>query len=292
MTPFFPRHIHGDTKLLGLLGQHTSYTLSPSMHNRAIYGFGLDQIYVNFDLEAASVAAFLDVFWKLGGIGLNITKPHKTLVASLIPNHGLKSVNTLVRGQDGWVAHSTDGSGFTQALERMRINASSIQTLIFMGAGGAAQSIATHMLAQPEYALKKIIVFRRDEARDSVFKDLVDQQTVLEFYDWKPALLKAVLAAASKDTLLIQAASVAGTSVSPALADFADALVGFSGAFVDLIYDKPTALYFSALHHGIPAQDGLPMLIEQARLSQKLWWGKSASYDDLMSAIKHTGILK
>ena len=292
MTQFFPRLIHGDTKLLGLLGQNTSYTLSPSMHNRAIQGFGLDQIYVNFDLEAASVPAFLGVFWKLGGVGLNITKPHKSLVASLVPGHSLKSINTLVRGTSGWEGHSTDGKGFSLALERIRITANSIETLIFMGAGGAAQSIAAHLLSLPGHSLKKIVVLRRDTTRDRLFAEIVGSEVSLEFHDWNPGSLKAALQDSTRSSLLVQAASVAGNSGAPALAEFTDALDGFNGAFVDLIYDKPTALYFSALHHGIRAQDGLPMLVEQARLSQKLWWGKAASYDDMIAAIKHTGILK
>jgi hypothetical protein len=31
------------------------------------------------------------------------------------------------------------------------------------------------------------------------------------------------------------------------------------------------------------------MLIEQARLSQFLWWKKSASYEDMLFAIKNSG---
>ena len=292
MTPSLPRLIHGETKLLGLLGQNAYYTLSPSMHNWAIQGFGLDQIYVNFDLDSASVPAFLDLFWKLGGIGLNITKPHKSLVASLVPDHGLKSINTLVRGLKGWEGHSTDGSGFCIALDRIKVSAHSVETLVLMGAGGAAQSIATHLLSLPDHSLKKIVVLRRDSARDQLFSDLVGSGASLEFHDWTPRNLSVVLRSTPRNTLLVQAASVAGTSVMPALAEFTDSLADFGGALVDLIYDKPTALYFSALNRGIPAQDGLPMLVEQARLSQKLWWGRAASYEDMMAAIKHTGILK
>jgi shikimate 5-dehydrogenase len=89
---------------------------------------------------------------------------------------------------------------------------------------------------------------------------------------------------------LVQAATVSN-NIEPALKEFTGALSEYQGSLVDLIYDKPSALYFTALHRGIKAQDGLPMLIEQARLSQKLWWGKSASYEDLALAIKNTGKL-
>jgi shikimate 5-dehydrogenase len=59
--------------------------------------------------------------------------------------------------------------------------------------------------------------------------------------------------------------------------------------FVDLIYDRPSDLYFTAIARNFRCMDGLGMLIEQARLSQKLWWGKAASYEEMKSAIKKSG---
>lgn len=291
MASSLPRLIHGETKLIGLLGQNATYTLSPSMHNNAIQQFGLDLIYVNFDLPAAHVQHFLDVFWHLGGAGLNITKPHKGLVASLIPDCGLGSVNTLVRGTKTWEGHSTDGEGFARGLERLGLNLGAIETLVVLGAGGAAQAVIQHALSIPDTSLQKVVVLRRNGNHDGILSVLTRGRVELNCLQWAPEGLRQALQT-SKHTrsLLVQAASVSNTH-APALQEFTDALIGFSGAFVDLIYDKPSALYFSALHHGIKAQDGLPMLIEQARLSQKLWWGRSASYDDMAAAIKNTGIL-
>ena len=292
MSVVHPRQIDGSTKLLGLLGQNAFYTLSPSMHNRAIQIFGLDQIYMNFDLVQESVGTFLDLFWKLGGVGLNITKPHKNLVASLLPGGKLGSVNTLVRSSDGWLGYSTDGAGFAAGLERMDVNLEDIEHLVMMGSGGAAQSIIDYLVKLPQKKLQTIHVLRRGTHRDEQLMDLVsDKKIKLKFQNWSTSdLSKSLLHSKDQKTLLVQGASVS-SNLEPALKEFTSALAGYQGAFVDLIYDKPSALYFAALNSGIKAQDGLPMLIEQARLSQKLWWGKAASYEDLVLAIKNTGKL-
>jgi hypothetical protein len=34
------------------------------------------------------------------------------------------------------------------------------------------------------------------------------------------------------------------------------------------------------------SQDGEAMLIEQARLAQKLWWGRALAYADLATALR------
>ncbi len=292
MSAVHPRQIDGSTRLLGLLGQDAFYTLSPSMHNRAIQIFGLDQIYVNFNLAQESVSTFLDIFWKLGGVGLNITKPHKNLVASLLPGEKLGSVNTLVRGSDGWVGYSTDGAGFATGLERMDVSIEEVEHLVMMGSGGAAQSIIDYIVNLPRKKLQTIHILRRGTHRDKQLMDLVsDKKIKLKFQDWSAGdLNKSLHHSNHRKTLLVQGASVS-SNLEPALKEFTSALAGYQGAFVDLIYDKPSALYFAALDSGIKTQDGLPMLIEQARLSQKLWWGKAASYEDLVIAIKNTGKL-
>jgi shikimate 5-dehydrogenase len=53
-----------------------------------------------------------------------------------------------------------------------------------------------------------------------------------------------------------------------------------------MIYSNPSKLYYAALNQDLLALDGEAMLIEQARASQKIWWGKSASYEDMVQALR------
>lgn len=279
--------ISGDTKLMGLLGCATSYTLSPAMHNHAIKLMHKDLVYVNFDLPEESVLPFLKVFWNLGGLGLNVTKPYKSLIASTLEDSDLRSVNTLARGPNGWVGYSTDGLGFDRGLGRIGCEAKQFSKLVLLGNGGSALALVEYFFTLKDTRLQSVSIIRRDPSKDCQFEKFVSSFQ-MEFLDWRPTNLSPVLDhAPGPDTLLVQATSA--PSQGERLSDWRAALVNFSGSVVDLVYDSPSDIYFEALHRGLKCQDGLAMLIEQARLSQEIWWGKSAPFDETAKAIKLTG---
>ena len=60
----------------------------------------------------------------------------------------------------------------------------------------------------------------------------------------------------------------------------------FEGSFYDLVYGFDCSLADRFTKLSLPFDDGLAMLIEQARASQEIWWGRSASYDLISEAIK------
>ncbi len=61
-------------------------------------------------------------------------------------------------------------------------------------------------------------------------------------------------------------------------------------AFVDLVYKNPSDLFYEAERRGLPCIDGLPMLVEQAVLSQKYWWGTSIDSDLVYDFIDKYGV--
>jgi shikimate 5-dehydrogenase len=69
------------------------------------------------------------------------------------------------------------------------------------------------------------------------------------------------------------------------LARFCPAIKYLKGGFVDLVYGSPSALLAEAESRKIICQDGIPMLIHQALLSQKLWWGRAATFSDIKSVL-------
>ncbi|MCX6126731.1 MAG: hypothetical protein NTV34_18530 [Proteobacteria bacterium] len=282
------RNIAGDTRLLGLLGQGTSYSLSPAIHNCAIGKLYLNQVYVNFELPAGSIDNFLKVFWELGGVGLNVTKPYKTIVPLFLNHCALTSVNTIFRGKERWEGYSTDGEGFERGLLRIGIDLVDISHLILLGSGGAAQSLMNHVAAMPGSNLQSIHVVRRSNQNDSSIKSVVADHVGLHFYPWTCADFSLAVGKTQEGkALMIQATS--GPQQGASLDELSPGLRHYQGAFVDLIYDRPSRLYYDAMNMGLKCQDGLAMLIEQARLSQEIWWGKSASFDELAQAVKQTG---
>src|SRR5205814_9942986 len=101
--------ISGETRLVGLLGDPVSGSLSPLMHNAAFAARGLDWTYVPLAVPAERVEAALRGVVPLGFDGANVTTPHKLAVAKLL-DADVPSVNTLVV-RDGRVdGSSTDAA--------------------------------------------------------------------------------------------------------------------------------------------------------------------------------------
>ena len=284
--------ISGDTKLFGLLSHGATFTLSPAMHNAAARSFHKDLVYAHFDLPAAKVREFLDVFWHMGGQGLNVTMPHKNLVASLVKTENLESVNTLVRTDSGWSGYSTDGEGFLRGLQRSQVAISDFDAVIVMGSGGSAQAILRAIAAATTERPPITVIHRRSKNNDQRILDAVSAAPVqmLTFRSLDPESFTDTLSQTEGlKRLIIQATSAPKNGDT--LKDYARALDFMSAedVLVDLIYDNPSDLYFSAIARGLRCLDGLPMLIEQTRLSQFLWWGKAATYEEMTHAIKQSG---
>ncbi len=279
--------IDGETKVLGLIGKDTNYTLSPYIHNSSIKELGLNYVYLNFQLDEPDLKNFLNTFYAIGGVGLNVTKPYKVVIKDYCQASGLNSINTLSRGVDQgeWHAHSTDGEGFIRGLQRLETSLDQYENVFLIGAGGAALAIITSFL-QTKNTIKRVFTMTRSKEKFEEFRSHFKNSKIsFEHVDWNSqGFINALQKLNTSNTLMIQASSA--PSKSDNLVEFVPGFSSFSGTFIDLIYKQPSQLYFEALNRGLKTQDGLPMLIEQARLSQEIWWGKSASYESIAKALK------
>ena len=64
----------------GVLGREISYSLSPQIQKLFAKAADIEIDYKIYDVEDDPIAFIYD-FFKKGGIGLNITKPYKEIVA-------------------------------------------------------------------------------------------------------------------------------------------------------------------------------------------------------------------
>ena len=101
--------ISGETRLVGLLGDPVSQSLSPLMQNAAFAARGLDWAYVPLSVKSEHLDDAVRGLVALGFAGANVTTPHKLTVTKLVETDE-QSVNTLVV-RDGRVAgYSTDAA--------------------------------------------------------------------------------------------------------------------------------------------------------------------------------------
>ena len=120
--------ITGRTRLVALLGNPVSGSLSPQMQNAAFAERELDWAYVACDVAPELFETAVRGLAAARFAGANVTTPHKEAAAALAETE-LDSVNTLVFDGDRIVGHSTDAAvlGGMQA-----------EHPVIVGAGGAA----------------------------------------------------------------------------------------------------------------------------------------------------------
>jgi shikimate dehydrogenase len=101
--------ITGETRLVGLLGDPVSGSLSPLMQNAAFAARALDWAYVPLPVAAESLEDAIRGLVGLGFRGANVTTPHKLAAAKLVETE-LPSVNTLVVRGGRVYGESTDAA--------------------------------------------------------------------------------------------------------------------------------------------------------------------------------------
>jgi shikimate dehydrogenase len=171
--------ISGETRLVGLLGDPVSGSLSPLMHNAAFAAVGLDWAYVPLPVKQEGLEEAVRGLAALGFAGANVTTPHKLAVAKLVAA-GTASVNTLVVRDERVEGHSTDAAVLA-GLAPGR--------LVILGDGGAAAAF-TEAVPQavrfsrrgvwpPEIANADVVVNATSE-RDEVLVEVGPGQTLID----------------------------------------------------------------------------------------------------------------
>ena len=101
--------ISGVTRLVGLLRDPLSDSLSPRMQNAAFAAVGLDWAYVPLGVKPNELAEAIRGLAALGFVGANVTTPHKLAAARLVETDA-PSVNTLVVRDGRVLGFSTDAA--------------------------------------------------------------------------------------------------------------------------------------------------------------------------------------
>lgn len=238
----------------GLLGRKLGHSYSPQIHARlGAYSYEL------FEKEPEELAEFL----KHGDFtGLNVTVPYKKAVipfcAELSPRaRMLGAVNTILRRQDGsLIGHNTDFFGFSAMLESGGFAVSDKKALV-LGSGGASNTVAAVLR---ERGAQVVVISRSGE----------NHYGNLHLH---------------ADAALIVNATPVGmfpqVDAAPLSLDGFPKLEGV----LDVIYNPArTELLLQAEARGLPAINGLLMLVAQAKESAEWFTGRTIS-DDVIPAI-------
>lgn len=277
-------------KIFGILGYNINYTLSPILHNFTAKKFHIPIKYHIYDLDISKLPNFIKHF-SLYGYGLNITTPYKQVILEQMPNlikQNSFAINTIYKQHNKFIGISTDAKGLELGLNKINLSLEYFDTITILGNGGVCVTILEYLSKLKKFNKfkHKIFILRRNAQKDIFFNKNFSNAIKIIFKDFTPKSLETILKSNNHiKSLLIQATSA--SSHNTYLNEFVDIFKNFEGVFIDLNYAQKSVLYDISIKMGLITQDGIPMFIEQARLSQKLWWNQSISYNEALEVIKN-----
>lgn len=238
----------------GLLGRKLGHSYSPQIHN--LLG---DYSYVLFEKEPEELENFL----KNGDFsGLNVTIPYKKEVipylSELSPTaQKMGCVNTVLRRSDGTLyGHNTDYFGFTSLVRHAGLSVTGKKVLV-LGSGGASN---TAVAALKDLGANPVVISRSGE----------NNYGNLHLH---------------RDAAAIVNATPVGMYPNTGVSPIDLALFPHLEGVLDVIYNPArTQLLLDAEKLGIPRENGLWMLVAQAKEAAEVFTGGKIS-DEVIEKI-------
>ena len=252
-------------KQFWVVGHPIDHSLSPLIHQSFASQFGLTISYEKRLLELGAFASEMRTFFASGGAGANVTVPFKgdafefahEAVGDAV---WAQAVNTLVPLPDGRLqGHNTDGAGLVGDLHRLGFGIEGRRVLL-LGAGGAVRGVLPALTrAKPA---RLVLANRTVDKAEALAGPLNGVEvTAVGLHDdaalgagWD-LVINATSAGLSGEALPVSVETIAGAQC------------------YDMIYGAGAAFYRSARDLGLPAADGLGMLVGQAAEAFALWHG-------------------
>jgi len=273
-------NVTSSTRVLVLLGDPVSHSLSPVIQNAACVEAGVDGVYVAVRCNAGDLEGFMHGLSRAGGGG-NVSIPHKEKAAAVVdvPSDAVRrtgACNTFWGGEDGRVhGDNTDVDGFRRALRNFLHGSPEGIRVLLLGAGGAAR--ATLMGLLEEGAEEVVLLNRSTERARAVARRIGGQRA-------RVVLLAEQLRGESFD-LVVNATSLGLSPDDPVPIDFE--IMTRVGAAMDLVYGRsPTPFMKAAEAFGIRTTHGGDMLVQQGAVAFERWWGQEAPLEAMSAALE------
>ena len=271
------------------------------MHNAALAALGredptwADWRYFRFDVPPEDLPRALALLHAKRFRGVNLTVPHKVLAFDQMAEvdddaRPVGAVNTLKWTARGWHGFNTDGYGLSAALRATLGCELAGQSVLLLGAGGAARGAAIECLRRGCSALT---VCNRTSAHLEVLLELLRPlagKTRIHGMNLPtpPRQIHFSVSGASgnpfvkestpgKPSIIIINATSAGLRPDdPVPLDLTS--IATAAAVYDMIYNPPlTALLRQAKSLGMPHANGLSMLVHQGAKALEIWTGVPAA---------------
>lgn len=256
--------IDARTKLLGIIGYPIGHSLSPVLHTSLSKKYGLNFVYLAFEILPEKFHFIKDVVLTLDIRGLNITIPYKEKIIPYLDEINplakhVGAVNTMVNKDGKLIGYNTDIYGFTKSLEEEDLEN---EDVFIIGCGGVSRAIVCGL---EELGVNKVYVFDIDKNKMISMKR--------QFQDFVVLVEEQEVEKVIPDVKMVVNATPLGMKdgdQSPIKLQ----LLRKHHIVYDVIYNRTTQLVEYASEIGCKKViNGIPMFVYQAEQSFFLWTG-------------------
>jgi shikimate dehydrogenase len=270
--------ISAGTRVFALLGDPVDHSLSPRMQNAAFAAAGVDGVYVALRCDGASLPGLLTGIARANGGG-NVTIPHKALAAASVeePTEAVRrtgACNTFWLEKGRIRGDNTDVHAIASVARELTGGLEGASAVI-AGAGGAA---AGALYALLDARVERLVLVNRSPARAEELARRLDP-------GGRRVVVSALAAVHDTPFDLAVNASSLGMRDGDGLPLDLEHIP--ARAALDLVYRPAgTAWTKHAARLGIPARDGMEILVLQGAGAFARWWGREAPIDVMRGALR------
>lgn len=269
--------IDGHTRLAAVVARPIKHSISPVIHNAAFDLLGINGVYVAWDIPEEDLEETVKNVRRYDMWGINISMPYKQAVIPYMDEltdsaQLIGAVNTVVNRDGKLIGHNTDGIGFFRSLKTFENFDVKDKVMTILGGGGAA----TALIAQAALnGAKKINIFNQTvflETTKAKAKELSDRTGVpIAVYPVED--LSIIQDKVMESQLFVNATSVGMDGQSMIISPTMSFPEGLQVA--DVIYQPFETPFLKLVRSkGLPAINGLGMLLFQAAEAFEVWTGK------------------
>ena len=272
--------VGADTRLVALLGDPVAHSLSPRFQNAAIAAAGLDAVYLALRCDAERFPGLFRGIAEAGGAG-NVTLPHKTRAAALVhePTPAVEKTgacNTFWVRDGKVLGDNTDVAGFARAARNLIGSPAGARVLV-LGAGGAARAVVLALIQERADAIH---LLNRTPGRARAVAEALDPR------GRRVAVVEGGPGGVEREgyDLIVNATSLGLEPDDPTPLDLSRPVR--VSAVLDLTYREGGTSWVRDAHsRGIPAADGLEMLIQQGVASFRRWFDRDPDTEAMRRAL-------
>lgn len=246
-------------KVFGLIGESLSHSLSPIIHKFVYEMLNLEATYSLYQVQPNMLETAVQGIRSLDLRGVNVTIPYKIKIMELLDSISVEAdkigaVNTILNDGHTLTGYNTDYFGFGRMLDKYDISLAS-KKVVILGSGGAARSVAAFL---QDAGVSELYIVSREPKE-------------LTYSDKCKVITYEQLSLINYANLLVNCTPI-GMYPNIGAAPISKHETSKFEAVIDLIYNPlHTQLMTQAIEIGIPAYNGLYMLVSQAVASIEIW---------------------